>query len=356
MGWIYYTVGFTLVSIVLQYFNLNVVSVILTCAAVALLFFQLIIYKHVTAPLFPKKESQNVIAFKKPTGEVKRRIIFSGHVDATWEWGWHNLGGFNLLLASVILALVGLLFNLVTAVIGLAVNGITPAIFALGGWYSTLVIVMTIISAPLISLMFFFSNPFFVVDGANDNLTACFTSVAVLKSMAEEGIELEHTEVGAMMAGSEEAGLRGAYAYAKAHKAELDADAANGIETVFVVLETLRDQKFFSVFAKDMNAIYKNDAQVCKLISNAGAEVIGRPLPFGKVELGSTDAAAFSQYGLKSTCFAGMNHKVEDYYHTRKDTYLTKEGKINIDKETLRLAHLICLKSVEMYDRDGLPQ
>ena len=61
-------------------------------------------------------------------------------------------------------------------------------------------------------------DPNTTVDGANDNLTACLMGIAILKAMKDEGIELEHTEVGVILSGSEEAGLRGAKAWCEQHK------------------------------------------------------------------------------------------------------------------------------------------
>ena len=35
---------------------------------------------------------------------------------------------------------------------------------------------------------------------------------------------------------------------------------------------------------------------------------------------GATDAAAFTQGGFRSGGITGLDHKLEDYYHTRRDT------------------------------------
>ena len=63
--------------------------------------------------------------------------------------------------------------------------------------------------------IFFMYDKKRVVEGANDDLTGCFTSIAILKFMQDNDIRLENTEVVAFFSGSEEAGLRGAKAYAK---------------------------------------------------------------------------------------------------------------------------------------------
>ncbi|MDR0855166.1 MAG: Zn-dependent exopeptidase M28, partial [Christensenellaceae bacterium] len=192
-----------------------------------------------------------------------------------------------------------------------------------------------------------FSNKHTVVDGANDNLSANFTATSVLKTMQEQGIEFENTEVCALMAGSEEAGLRGAYAFSKAHAEEIK---NSGIETVFVVLETLKESDKLGVYDKDMCATVATNLEVCDLVQRAAVEVgaIKEGSKYQFVGIGATDAAAFSQYGLKATCLAGLDHKLRDYYHTRKDTV----G--NTSPECIELAYKTCMRTLEIFDKEGL--
>ena len=57
---------------------------------------------------------------------------------------------------------------------------------------------------------------------------------------------------------------------------------------------------------------------------------------------GSTDSAAFIKGGFRSVCITGLNHKLEDYYHTRKDSFdnLNTEGIENCYKAAVRLLEL----------------
>ena len=73
---------------------------------------------------------------------------------------------------------------------------------------------------PIFLLLVITYNPKCVVDGANDNLSGCYIGMAILHEMERRGITLEHTELGMILTGSEEAGLRGAKAWAKAHKGD----------------------------------------------------------------------------------------------------------------------------------------
>ena len=71
---------------------------------------------------------------------------------------------------------------------------------------------------PILFVALFFENKKRPVMGANDNLTGCFISMAVVKYMQHHDIRFENTEVWVVLTGSEEAGLRGAKAFCKAHK------------------------------------------------------------------------------------------------------------------------------------------
>jgi hypothetical protein len=343
MGWIYFDIAFLLAAVVCLWFNLGIPAILLVALALLLFVYQLLLYVHVTAKFFPEKTSTNVYAVKKPTGEVRRRIVFCGHADAAPEWGYLYHGGAVLFEIQLFASLSTILIIVAMAIAGMLVNrfgvfAITPATS-----YGKALLGITVYCVPVILSLLFFFNPLRTVDGANDNLTSCFTALSVLKTMKEEQIQFEHTEVCALMAGSEEAGLRGAMAFAKAHKEEL-----SDVETVFIVMETLRESEHFSIYTRDMNGIVKTDMDAAKLVQDAAEQAIGRKMKFAAVTMGATDAAAFALAGMKATCLAAMNHKLQPYYHTRKDSY------DNLSPECLESAYKIAMKTLEIYDKKGL--
>ena len=120
----------------------------------------------------------------------------------------------------------------------------------------------------------FFLNYKLPVEGANDNLTGTFGSIAILKYLKDNDISFEHTEVIAMVAGSEESGLRGSKAYMKAHGEEL-----KDVPTVFIGLETFRDYEDIAIYERDMTGTVKMDSGCCTLMKKAGLEA-GLDLPF----------------------------------------------------------------------------
>ena len=58
---------------------------------------------------------------------------------------------------------------------------------------------------------------------------------------------------------------------------------------------------------------------------------------------GATDSAAFTQGGFRSVGITGLNHKLEDYYHTRRDfcDNMNPEGLKNCYKATVQVLERI---------------
>lgn len=339
MGWIPITVTLVLLALVISFF-IPFLSLILVILAIVPMISQFVLYKQLMDPLFKEKVSCNVMAVKKPKGEVKRRIVFNGHADATWEWTFNHKFGFFGFTMMFFMSIIGIVYFTAYVVISIFING-TVGISVSAGTPLILGLI-NLIFLPFWIGMYWFSNTKMVVDGANDNLTACYMSLAILKTLKEEGIEFENTEVCALLSGSEEAGLRGAKAFAKEHK-----DDYNDCETIFVPMETLREIDHITIYTKDLNGLVKTDKDVAALLKKGG-RAAGYEIPYGTVTVGSTDAAAFAQAGMKACCLAALDHNLKDYYHTRRDTY------DNLDKECLGAIYDITMKTLEVYDKEGL--
>lgn len=312
-GWLFFTLTFVLAAVVL-YFFAPIASVILIALGLLLALLQFGLYIKAVDIFFPKKTGHNVTAIKKCTGETKRRIIFNGHPDAAWEWPVnYALGGVGF-EGHALIGFAGAFYYLILSIIQVAVNGsagadISTPLGKAGLW--------GLIFVPFIFGLYFMVNYRRVVDGANDNLSGCYMGIALLKALKDEGIEFENTELGVVLTGSEEAGLRGAKAWCEAHK-----DEFNDVPTFIYSFDTIHDPKFLMVNYRDLNATVKADADASDLFMEAADELNiqcrkGMVPPLG----GATDSAAFAQAGLRSAGITGLNHKLESYYHTRRDSY-----------------------------------
>ena len=288
-GWIFFTITFVLLAVVMFFF-FPLASIILVAAGLAIVLAEFGVYKKLIDPFFPEKTGHNVTAIKKPTGEVKRRIIFNGHPDAAWEWPVnYALGGVGF-EGHAILCGVGAVYYIVISVIYLAKFGIS---FGVADVSEPIVKagLIGLIFVPFLIGLYFMVNYRRVVDGANDNLSGCYMGIAVLKALKDEGIELENTELGVVLTGSEEAGLRGAKAWCEAHK-----DDFKDVPTFIISYDTIHDPKYLMTNYRDLNGTVAADKDVSDLFMEA-AQAVNVPIKKGWVPPlgGATASAAFAQ-------------------------------------------------------------
>ena len=195
MGWIYISVSLYLIALVAYFFQ-PVASLVLFVVATALMVGEFVMYKQVVDKLFVKKTSHNLYAVKHPTGEVHRRIIFSGHVDAANEWTFnYHLGGKGY-IAHVITSFIGVFYFFIAIILCIA-NKYSQSPF-LAANVANILGYVCLAFVPLWIAMYFMWNEKIVVDGANDDLTGCFMSIAVLKALKDQNVNLENTEVGVL--------------------------------------------------------------------------------------------------------------------------------------------------------------
>ena len=354
MGWI--PIAISLWFLALPLFLLSrgsvamaVAGAVLVLLAVLIALFQFLFYREFIDFLFPKRVSRNVYATRAPSGELKRRIIFGGHTDVAHEWLFSYLGGVKALApvmgGAIAAILVGLAANVANAAHTIAAHiaGYSefPSKFE-GGWLIW-TIALLVLAIPAFC-MYFFVNYRKVCDGANDNLSANYIAMAVLKEMHDAGVRFEHTEVGCLLSGSEEAGLRGAKAFAKMNMEELSDPK---IETVFIALDTMREVEELRVCNFGCTGTVKNDLAVGDLIHSA-AKSCGIDMPGTEIYPGAIDAEAFSRLGLRASGFTGVSHEAKRYYHTREDTA------DNVDVDCIALSLNICKEAARIFDEKGM--
>ena len=336
-GWIYFTITFVLAAIVLFFFC-PIISALLIVLGLAIVLLEFGFYKKCVDRFFPEKTGHNVTAVKKCSGEVKRRIFFNGHPDAACEWPVnYALGGVGF-EAHAIIRGIGAVYYLDHTILATVKNaafgmiGSDTNLFKMALW--------GLIFVPFLVGLYWMWNEKRIVDGANDNLSGCYMGIAVLKALADEGITLENTEVGVILSGSEEAGLRGSKAWCEAHKGEFD-----DVPTIILSYDTIHDPKYLMTNYRDLNGTVKVDKAVSDLFMESAAD-LNIPCKKGWVPPlgGATDSAAFAQAGFRATGITGLNHKLEDYYHTRRDTY------DNMNLQGLADCFAISVKALEKFD------
>ncbi len=292
------------------------------------------LYHEFLDRFYKEKTSGNVYGVRAAAGETKRRVIVSGHTDSAPEWTFtYRLGSHGVVTVAAY-ALAGLAYTTVTSVLSLVLKnrGLVKKL-ALG----------QAVFVPAYGLLFRFTNRKNYVPGANDDLTGTMTAFSVLKYLAENDIRFENTEVIALLAGGEEAGLRGSKAFFKAHPEYVN----DGVETVFLGFDTIRDAEYMMIYNRDMTGFVKNDDRAANLLASCAADM-GLDVPIGAIPLGSTDAAAASQAGVPAASFVAMDPAPARYYHTRLDTAeILEPGTV---KQGIELA----LRAVFRFDEQGL--
>lgn len=347
MSWVPIGASLLILSAVAFMLGFGAIALGLTVITLFFIVGEFIFYKPVLDIFFKKKDTANVIGIRKAAGETKKRIILSGHTDSAFEWTYTYHGGRKAVLTIIISAILGVVLTIGAAVYSIVTDSYFSFNFVFTGdnLVAKIICIVMLTLVPFYIAALFFCNYKRPVTGANDDLTGCFISCAVAKFLSDNDIRFENTEVQVLLAAGEEAGLRGAKAYGKAHAKEIK---ESGIETVFVGFDTVRDFDFKTIYEKDMTGVVKNDPRVVKLIKE-GSEIAGYDdVSIETIDLGSTDAAAMSQAGIPAASFVAMDPSPARYYHTRLDT------EENLDLKTVEAGVKIALETTFLFDEKGI--
>lgn len=344
MGFIPFTVACGIASVFVNWFASPIAALILCICAFVPLFFEFLMYKEFDDFLFPKQTSHNMIAVRKPKGEVKQRIVMVGHSDSQFEWTLNYLiGGLQAKLFVEIPAVVGLIVQTVFALVCIiAGKGGAAVNIQSARWFFILFFVISCVFIPFEFAFLFFQSWTKSVPGASDNLSGCYVGMAVVKALDEAKVRFENTEVVVICSGSEEAGLRGSKAYAKAHEKEL-----KEIPTCVVVLDTFRDLETMAVYHRDLSGTLQHHDGTKVLVHDACANC-GFDVKYESIYIGGSDAASFTQRGIPATGFAAMDPAPPRYYHTRLDT------PENLRPEAIKAGIEIMIEACCMFDKDGI--
>jgi hypothetical protein len=283
-------------------------------------------YRHWLDFLFPNKPSWNVIGDVEPMETATSTIIIAGHMDSVKEFKWwyrlKQTGAVLSVIAGIQISLLGLYALL--------------AVFITAAWFSYIWWLFLLLTPVLI--VFYDMHGKEVVDGASDNLSGVAVAVEMAKVFSVN--KLKNTRVRVISFGSEEAALRGSFAYAKKHKQQLLDEKA-----FLFNLDSMKDLEHLTVVSSEINTLvfYKNE--YLQLVENAfkATNTAYKKLPLG---VGATDASAFHIHGLPAIAVIGMDSEhLDPTYHTRLD-------KIEcLNPETMEAMKRVLVNFIETWDK-----
>lgn len=295
------------------YYVIPPISLAITAVCVGVLYFEVIRYRELIDPLFPKREGVNVIGTIRPNGEVKKRLIVSAHLDSAYEFKvWYWLKGLSV--PAMILAFVGLIV-LLAASLARTVSGTrgTPDTnaFRILGY-------VCIGFLPVV-LPFALFHTRDVVPGAMDDMAGVSVLCGLARYLREArergGFQPRETEVLLVGMSAEEAGLRGAKRYAARHHKEFMT-----LPTYAVFLDGIYDERYLTAFKRELWCGATMDPYLVDLAREAARDN-GYSMKVTVMPVGATDGSAFARAGIPSVsiCCQDTSRLVPNY-HTRLDT------------------------------------
>ena len=324
---------FFLVGVYSECFPAYLVSLLFMIVAMVALIAEYVLYRQVTDKFYPRRTGQNLYMVRKAKNIPKRRIILCGHVDAAFE-----MPVLKYLPAVMIYICIGsgILFWVINFVFcNLALADFLP--HSVLKVFAIIEIVLSVLYAPLLFMVDWHT----IVDGANDNLTGCFLSMSILKEMADNDQRFEDTEICCLITDGEEAGLRGAHAFASKYVEEL-----MKLNTMVIAVDTIHSVEELRIFSRGINYTESNSEEACNLLYFAGLKN-GFDLPTAEFYPGACDSEAFSVIGVKAAAICGVAFTPQDYYHHVKDTYT------NLNPECIGIVRNILKDAVYMFANAG---
>lgn len=262
---------------------------------------------------FKHETAENIVTELEPAkGETEYTVYLGAHYDSSWCWKLAARNP-NTALIKTGYGIIGVIVLMILSILRLCMYNMAFEDYT--AWNISLYII------PLAFLPgYFFLTQYLTQDktvgspGAMDNLSGIALNMMIVKYFKEhpedmpEGMKLVNIGFA-----SEEAGLKGSFAYVKAHKNEIDVNNSY----VFNV-DSVADPGHFEAVKGDPWQGTKFDKKLidmtCEAIRESGEEphTIVNPV-------GGCDSTPFCKIGVPTTTFAAQNPVSTEYYHTYKD-------------------------------------
>jgi aminopeptidase YwaD len=317
LGFLKASVILYLASSLLLFFGYLIPAALGYTLAVVMTITQFVFYLELFDPFYKKKKGCNVYGVIEPEGEVKQQILISGHHDSAHIFNFFTRFR-RLYRIRIILGFLPVDLAFILAWCWVIMHygfGFVPVFADIFRYGSLIAIIFTG------QLYFFISSK--GSPGAGDNLIAsaiALKTAEVFSKKKNRGkAQLKNTRLVLLSFDGEEAGLRGARAYAKKHKEELIS-----IPTYNLNLDSIYDVSEIKFLRSDINGFVKLSRGMAKECAEITASLGYTSKPY-RMEFGAgaTDAAELAKIGVEATTLIAMTIDLNNEsfcYHTGLDT------------------------------------
>lgn len=306
--------------IILAFYYVNpIISLVLSALVFAYAIIQIFLYKGWFDFLWKQHESQNVYTVIDGGDKIDYTIVYSGHMDSSWNWT-HSLKKPHLLPLKIAYFILGILALFVMSIVRLAA-GYYVGLFNID-LTSTPNIIMTFL--PLLFVPGLYYGATFLswdktiaAPGAMDNLTGVGASIFMGKYYRENPDKLpSNCRVIVAALGSEEAGLKGSLDFVKRHKDNKELL----INPIVLNSDSLSDYDHFGVISGDLWQMTNFDPELIE-ISLDVYKSLGLKTQAFKNPVGGCDSTPFCKAGFPTVTLCAQNPVPSTYYHTKNDHY-----------------------------------
>jgi hypothetical protein len=303
-----YCAGFLALVVMHRFFLVPIVALL---AGIALMGCQFGFYRHLGDAFFPRRTGTNVDGVIEPAGAVERELIISGHHDSAPVARIFSGPLHRLYAVAIFLPYAFFLFELALLIQLVVSRQASPPLWAL----PVLVFGLVPVAGYFLLVALRRGSP-----GAGDNLVASMLALRVAREIAaHRGELLRSTRLRVVSFDSEEAGLRGAAAYMRAHAEELKRLPCSHLN-----FDSIYQLAHLQALTTDINGTVPLSAEMVETLRACAAENGHELGTFGMLfGAGGTDAAESARRGLRATTVIAMPTAiVRDglVYHTPRDT------------------------------------
>lgn len=300
------------------YYVNPLISLILTSLVLIYAIIQIFLYKGWFDGLWKRHDSQNLYSVIDGGEKIDYTIMFSGHMDSSWNWN-HSMKNPQFVPIKIGLFILSILGIIVLSAIRIG-TGYFHGLFNIDlekGHILLTFLPILFIPGLYFGATFLSWDKSIASPGAMDNLTGVGISLFMGKYFRENPDKLpKNCRIIVSALGAEEAGLKGSMAFIKKHKDNKDLL----INPVVINIDSVSDYDYFGVISGDVWQMTNFDPELIKM-SLEIFKGLGLKTQSFKNPVGGCDSTPFIKAGIPTVTICAQNPVATTYYHTKNDHY-----------------------------------